>query len=565
MMRSLILICLGLVAVAAEAVLPAPPAAVVDAAIASPLVGFDRRLKGGAHTWQSGTCASVVVLALAAATGDGRATVRLLEQIRHSLDGEHCLSANGGYPAQHERSLTTAYTILRHSPRLWQLLAEPERQRVELAMTAAMVASAYTTGDAAYAGGGRVTALDGDDNLNRGWNPNYREGMIGMLPVAAAFFGPAEAQRLLDTYDHRAFVAQLAAAGLENTHETFTWKAEHPDSAAPEPARIEQVVRGWRYQGLDCRDAMALYLGLTRHSFGARVHPGLRDGTGIAGAGCLLAGIDDLPNRGAVGMLLEFDSGDAGGKRSSAAYAYTGLRPNLFNQIALICSGLWRSTPESRAGLALIEIGATDLAYKLEHGYRDYHKGRPRGVQRIGDPAKDYRLTFALWRDVLLPWHQNPVPAGAAGAAAAEPRAAGPSRAPLCQSDPAARRRYLALLRTRIGESVDAGQRPRFSFRLVGQEVEVQALVGDQVRLRVPGLQSEMTVDLWDVVSAEEARTLATEVLRRDHPGDHALAAFWQLAAGDRQEGEWLLRQAGAEAAAVRAAFPGLAKTLPQD
>jgi hypothetical protein len=27
----------------------------------------------------------------------------------------------------------------------------------------------------------KTTALDGDTNLNRGWNPNYQEGMVGMM------------------------------------------------------------------------------------------------------------------------------------------------------------------------------------------------------------------------------------------------------------------------------------------------------------------------------------------------------------------------------------------------
>lgn len=555
-MRTVILLLLVICAVTAEAILPTPPSAAVESALAAPLVGFDRRLKGGAHTWQSGTCASAVVLALAAAAGDERATTRFLQQLRHSLDGGHCLSANGGYPSQHERSLTAAYTIARHSPRLWQLLDEAEHQRIDLLMTAALVASAYTTGDAGYADGARTTALDGDTNLNRGWNPNYREGMIGMVPVAAAYFGPQEAQGLLDGYDHAAFVARLAAAGLDNTHETFTWQAAHPGSGAPTPTQIEQVVRGWRYRGLDCSRAMELYLELTRNTFGARISPGLNDGAGIKGAGCLVAGAQDLPNRGQIGMLKEFDSNDAGGKRSSAVYAYTGLRPNLFNQIALIVGGLWQVTPESQAGLALIGIGATDLAYKLEHGYRDYHKGRARSVIRIDNGKKDYDLTFALWQEVLLPWHQNP------HAGSDQPAGQERQRAPLSQAlgepDAQARVQYLTQLRGRIAESLDAGRRPRFASVLVGQVVEVQELLGEQVRLQVPALGSELTVPLWGMVTNDEARALAVEVQRRGNEADHALSAFWHLAAGQREEGEWQLRHAGSEAVAVRAAFPGL-------
>ena len=122
-------------------------------------------------------------------------------------------------------------------------------------MKAALVAGAFTTCDAnPYITSGQAErTLDGDTNLSRDWNPNYREGMIGAVLVGAAYFGPAQAQASSDGYDHAAFVAELAAAGLSNLHETFTWKASHPGRIAPDAATIQNAVRAAATATTACR------------------------------------------------------------------------------------------------------------------------------------------------------------------------------------------------------------------------------------------------------------------------------------------------------------------------
>src|SRR5690606_14561291 len=99
--------------------------------------------------------------------------------------------------------------------------------------------------------GAQQYSLDGDDNLNRDWNPNYREGMAGGALVGVVYFdSPAGAQAVLDGYRHEAFVQELERAGLDNLHETFTWQEAHPESSAPTGSMIESAVRNYRYRGL---------------------------------------------------------------------------------------------------------------------------------------------------------------------------------------------------------------------------------------------------------------------------------------------------------------------------
>lgn len=388
--------------------LPPVPQKTVDAANASPLIRFNRNMKGGAHTDGAWSGGSSIVLALAAWQGNAAADKRVLEQIRFNLKGENCISANGGYPAQHERHVTGMYALVKMTPRVWNALTAEERGKIDLVMKAALVASAFTTSDAGNPKGGKAVAIDGDTNLARGWNPNYQEGMIGEMIVGTVYFGggPA-AQKVLDTYDHDAFVAQLKAAGLTNPYETFTWKQTHPDSAAPDGKAITAAIKNYRYLGHDLSDPMEIYYLLTVHTYGAKVNAGLNGGKGLNGAGVIASGADGLPNQGKDGMLLEFASRDAGGPRSSITYAYDGFRPNLTNHVVLLAGGYWKPGPKADECLARLNVGITDLFYKLEHGYKDYSKGRgSTNVFDIKKPYWSFSITRSLWEDVVKPYHE---------------------------------------------------------------------------------------------------------------------------------------------------------------
>ena len=393
--------------------LASPPQQVVDAAIAVQLTRHHRDIPGGAHVNTGHRDEAPVILAAAAFAGNTTADARLLEQIRYSLVGGNDLTANGGYPAQHDRHVTAMYAVAKLTPRIWGQLTGRERNAIDLLMKASFVSNAFTTSDGNpfVLARSQQYALDGDSNLNRDWNPNYREGMIGGLLVGVVYFGGAEAaQRVLDSYRHDEFVAALAAAGLSNAHETFSWKAAHPESPAPTGEMIEKAIRGYRYKGLPLSDYMGIYWALTSDTYGGTVQCGLNGGEGIAlpdgsRAGVLLSGCDALPNRGKPGMLKELDSVDAGGPRSSITYAYSGFRVNVVNQYVLVAGGYWQPGEPASRSLELIRVGAADLWYRMEHGYSNYAKGSRGGTVRPGSSGDE--LSRALWDDVLLPYHQQ--------------------------------------------------------------------------------------------------------------------------------------------------------------
>jgi hypothetical protein len=326
------------------------------------------------------------------------------------LTGGNDVAANGGYPAQHERHATGMFALMKLTPRVWNQLTDAERHKVDLVMQATLVASAFTTSDANpyITSGQSERTLDGDTNLGRDWNPTYREGMVGAMLVGAAYFGPAQAQALLANYDHAAFVADVQAAGLSNLYQTFNWKAANPGSIAPSGATIQSTVRaGYHYYGHALTDVMGIYGELLDDTYGMTVNAGLNGGAGIGGAGKIVSGADTLPNPGAVGMLKEFDSSDAGGARSSAGYAYDGFRPHQTNLLVMIASGLFdASSPVAQDAAARLEVGNTDLWYKLDKGYIGYAKGASQGTFSTSGDGSSFGFAYnrPVWEDVLRPY-----------------------------------------------------------------------------------------------------------------------------------------------------------------
>jgi hypothetical protein len=334
----------------------------------------------------------------------------LLQQIRHSLTGGNEICANGGYPAQHERHVTGMLAVVRKTPRIWKQLTEAEKTRADLVMKAGLVASAFTTSNnnPYILANTQQFTLDGDANLNRSWNPNYREGMIGGVLVGMVYFGgPAASEAILNTYNHAQFLSALNANGLSNAARTFNWKLANPSSSAPTASMIENGVRNYQFFASKLSDYLGIYTSLVNDTYGKNVNSGLNGGSGVSGSGKIYAGAATLPNPGALGMLKEFDSADGGGLRSSLGYAYDGFRPHQTNQLVLIVGGYWpNGTSTASSAVARMGIGNADLWYKISKSYIEYYSGQGRGV--VGSAfvnERGFPYVRSIWEDVLQPYH----------------------------------------------------------------------------------------------------------------------------------------------------------------
>ncbi len=382
------------------------PAETIAEAIAAPLGWFGANARG--ERFCSGCDGSSIVLAVAAFGGDASVDDRLLAQIRYVIGDGRDPFGNGGYLAQWERTMTGMIAIARLTPRVWSRLDADEQHRADLVMRATLVASAYTTSDRSYAGGGTPTGLDGDTNLNRGWNPNFREGMVGAMIVSSLYLGGAEATRtFLDGYDHDAFTTELETAGLVNLHGTFA------SSGGPSAAEIETAIEGYAYLGHDLGALDEIFVALTRDTFSGTVACGLEDGAGrdVGGgvrSGVIVEGCSALPNLGEEGQLKELDSSDANGPRSSITYAWDGYKPNLTNHLVLLAYGVLDRDASLDAAIARVRVGSTDLFYKAEHGYRSYARGSDRGVFVLPPDGREdgYQFYRPLWESVVAPRYE---------------------------------------------------------------------------------------------------------------------------------------------------------------
>ncbi|MDF2649152.1 MAG: lyase, partial [Paenibacillus sp.] len=391
-----------------------PSVRAVNLARVEPLVRYHRDLPGGSYSSAGNRGGATIVLAFAAFAGDISVDERLLEQIRYTLTGGNDIAANGGYPAQHELLVTGMFTVAKQIPRVWNHLTLLERQRADAMMEASLVGSAFTTSDQNpfVLSGSREYTLDGDNNLGRDWNPNYREGMVGSVIVASAYFGISVAEEILRNYQHETFAQRLDDLGLTNSYKTFNWKVDHPDSPAPTGTQIEEAVQDWSLRGVTLNESMKLYTDLTSNTYGGRVACGLNGGLGIpvsnapgGMAGVIDSGCEGIPNLGELGMLLEFESADGYGARSSAIYAYGGFKPNLITQGALIATGLWQAEPTVKEILNHMLIGIEDLWYKVEQGYRDYSNGKYHLILNNNTPGFSFHYLRSLWDDVIRPYH----------------------------------------------------------------------------------------------------------------------------------------------------------------
>lgn len=394
------------------AVVNSPSQTAINAAIAAPMILYRKSFSGGAYTNGAYFGGASVVLAVASFAGNTSSDTRLLQQIRTSITGGNEPCANGGYPAQHERHATGMFAIAKQTPRIWNQLTTAEKTKIDLVMKAAFVASVFTTADnnPYILAGSQQYTLDGDSNLDRNWNPNYREGMLGGVLVGMVYFGgPTAANAVLNNYNHASFLAELNANGLSNAYMTFNWKAANPSSNAPTGTMIQNGIKNYKSHGSTLSSYMAIYNDLVSDTYGKNVHAGINNGAGINGAGKIVSGAATIPNPGVIGMLQEFDSGDSGGPRSSLIYAYDGFRPHQTNLLVLITCGYWqKGGTDSNAAYARLNVGNTDLWYKFQKGYISYAKGVSQGTQDMTFAGeRGFTYLRSLWEDVLTPYFQS--------------------------------------------------------------------------------------------------------------------------------------------------------------
>ncbi|MEK6555396.1 MAG: hypothetical protein AABZ31_09160 [Bdellovibrionota bacterium] len=383
--------------------LPCLSAAIMKIADEQPVIKFDRQLSGGGHTWWFHS--AEVAYLINSICGEANAKTKLLAQIRNLLVPGNEPTFPGGYADQLQIGSLVTFILIQRVPAIWDQLTAAEKEKINVSIEAAFVSNAWVTADSnphlSGCGAGMQISMDGLNNICRDWNPNYRNGNLGAVILGLAHFGATKAKSILQNYKHADFIARLKKANVANLVETYTFNTASPGAVAVETT----LHKAWAYHGITLDNIMGLYLNLTDYTYSKTVNCGLNNGAGSNGGGFILKNCAILPNKGKVGMLMEFDAYDAKGLRSSARYANDGFRPNLHIQYALVSLGLWKKSTASDATLKKIDIGIQDLFFKINPaqggGYRSYQKGYVLKPDTIIEDADGHRINFAIAEQVF--------------------------------------------------------------------------------------------------------------------------------------------------------------------
>jgi hypothetical protein len=355
-----------------------PSEAAISFAKSSQLVWFSPILSGGAHTWVFN--GAEVIKALTAYCGDKRLDNELLLQVRTLLDPNKGPTATGGYQDQKQLGAALMFFLVRRTPRIWNALSEAEQSLIDLTMEAFMYSSVFTTKDDVASSLG----MNGDTNLNRDWNPNYQNGMVGMVIISALYWGFSDFESKLATFTDSEFKDRLRAQRMTNLLTTY----DSPDR--PDSSKIQFGLRKWvsgavyRFHGITERNVLELFNYIARRTFSATISCGLNNGAGLNGFARIVKQCNSLPDVGYPGMILEFDGWDAEGKRSSASYSWDAWYPLNYVRVALQIQG-WLNPSVIKKSATLNGTmmqywrGTRDLWFKIlpdmGGGYRDYEHG----------------------------------------------------------------------------------------------------------------------------------------------------------------------------------------------
>lgn len=388
---------------------------------------------GGSQTNRADTGHCLVVIALAAwagvttVVGGMTPAAKLLDQlIWWTDDGQDRMPVcDAGYKAQYEIMFAATVAIAKLTPAVWghASLTPTRKTRLDRAMQALLVASAWTQGDLnPFLSGGFATERSIWGFFAGRTNAVNFSTPPKLIPlICARYLGVSAAQSFLAGFDRDDFNSALTSAGsLGKAALTFSqnWTPALVDAAygysagsktGPTKSQLETVVRSYTYNGWGLGDASAaaIMAAEIERNFSRPIRPGPTGWVGgspygTRGAhtnGELRAVIADpaawagLPNAGApTGGPQEIDTTDGGGGgrpnlRAAMSYVARGMVSGLAGWCALAAQNLHVGREEALSeGVARLGRGIIHCRYLSKYGFKSYAKG---GYDGSGWPANN--------------------------------------------------------------------------------------------------------------------------------------------------------------------------------
>lgn len=321
------------------------------------------------------------------AIGSSTSDARLLNQLRvWCITGKEP-SASAGYAGQKHCRAYTTIAVARHIPRVWDVLTNTEKKKLEQIMRGGAISAAYYRNS--NNPHSRSTNLRNLPERVTG-NPNLRLWGFGALIAAVTFYqsdplgGVGKILDILKNYNHSDWLAELNSTwgSASEMRESFNYKAANPSSNVPSATQIREGIQSFKMYNLPLSDLMGILWIETQDMWMHPVAPGVYvDGVlGILYNGQRRARVIDLTpalsNMGVVGMPQEQDSVDHKGLRSSMQYTTWGIFGFYDILTSMIVGGSLDKThsryPEI---LARFKVGTTYAFEVTRQGYYNYAKG----------------------------------------------------------------------------------------------------------------------------------------------------------------------------------------------
>lgn len=332
---------------------------------------------------------------------------RLLAQARGILAGGNEPNAGCGLDGWSHCMIAQAFLLMKKTPEVWGALSAEEQARMDWIMRAMAVAGHWGYDD----GNDYKTTLHADDNSYKGWNPNHRLYLFVVL-AAAEYFGPQELNDIFVSFDYDEYMKKFDEYGFVNIKAVWTcfnWKPILENGGAyisPKTGKANGTGTGVRhpftYKSIPLADVAQIYCAAAEYNYSKTVVDGIEGKSWTLNNG-------SSPFLGQPGMMLEFDSKDAGGLRSSLSYGNEDFCPYTATLMTLKVLGRWSETERCRNLEKLMYVGNEDFLYKNKMGFHSYAKGHGQDNEKL-ETVKylAYPYVLELWNGYLKSHIQAP-------------------------------------------------------------------------------------------------------------------------------------------------------------
>ncbi len=300
---------------------------------------------------------------------------RLVEHLKYVISGGKEPCCRGVIAGWADNSLAQSIAMAKYTKSVWSKLSNSEKDKIDLLMKALAIAGNYCQNSQNNVYKGLYQSFD----WRKGWNPNHQEGYVGVMIAAWIYFGSADAvNKVFEDFNFEDYMAKFTAFGFENIKSCWQSTGKElmekggNDSGG---GNTKGVKIPFLYSSLSGYGELSYDPYLLYRDLSARMYKHPVTSSGCNNLSYILDG-SKSPYEGQTGMCYEFKAVDASGCRSSSRYCFEGWWNNIMTAACLQSFGLLPETIEKNELMDRLEIGSSDLIYKLQHGYRDHKNGK---------------------------------------------------------------------------------------------------------------------------------------------------------------------------------------------